>query len=397
MQRPDGEVRATQVNLNPAEHMLELVGVTCTTQPLPLAQMFAPTIIAQVEPYAFSTPPTLLVEGKIALLLSLGSQSDLRVKIQAPKHNITVSLAGNKYQLTAANGQLHWVDDLIKLDLTGKAAPGLTHSGVTCGREADVKFNGAFGVGKRLGTVNKWDLEADSGDDVSITLGGKAIPAQSLAAILQQDRGQLLINGTARVYNGGLVAEFSFPDITKNLPYTATVKVDKVNYGSLAKLYDPSKDAVGMLTGFLDFKGQGASNTSIKGTGRIIINDGDVFAIPLLGPLSKLFSTLLPVGKLIYSIAREATADIKVENGMAMTDKFEAQTSTFKLLVSGLVDYTKDRVDLTARMNLRGAPGILLFPVSKLFEYEAQGSLGEPQWKPKHLGLPFGNDKPPSR
>ncbi len=129
----------------------------------------------------------------------------------------------------------------------------------------------------------------------------------------------------------------------------------------------------------------------------MVINDGDVFAIPLLGPLSKLFSTLLPVGRLIYSVAREATADIRVENGTAITEKFEAQTSTFKLLVSGIVDYTKDRVDLTARMNLRGAPGLLLFPVSKLFEFEAQGTLGEPSWRPKYLSLPFGNDKPEPR
>jgi hypothetical protein len=45
-------------------------------------------------------------------------------------------------------------------------------------------------------------------------------------------------------------------------------------------------------------------------------------------------------------------------------------------------------------ISLRGAPGVLLFPVSKLFEYEARGSMKEPGWKPKHLGIPFMGDKP---
>ena len=397
MHRPDGDVRATQVNLLPSEHMLELIGVTCTTQPLPLAKMFAPMIVKQVEPYVFATPPTLFVEGKIALLYSLGMHSDLRVKIQAPSNKIGVSVAGGKYQLTSANGVLHWVDDVIGLELTGKGAPGMSHSGVTCARESDVQFNGQFGVARKLGSVLNWDLVAHSADDVKIALGGKEIPAQSMVTTVQANQGKMQIDGTARVYGGGLVAAFNFPDATKDVPYTASVKIDKVSYAKLAKLFDPTKDTVGELSGFLNFTGSGSSTANIKGTGRIVINDGDVFAIPLLGPLSKLFATILPVGKLIYSVAREATADIKVENGTAMTEKFEAQTSTFKLLVSGLVDYTKDRVDLTARMNLRGAPGLLLFPVSKLFEYEAQGTMGEPAWRPKYLSLPFNNEKTEGR
>ncbi len=397
MQRPDGAVHATQVNFLPNESMLELIGVTCTTQPLPLAQMFAPMIVKQVEPYVFSAPPTLLVEGKIGLLLSLASQSDLRVKILAPDQKINVSVAGAKYQLTGAKGALHWVEDAILLDLTGKGAPGMSHSGVSCARETDVEFHGQFGVGKKLGSLLNWNLVAKCADDVSIAIAGKAIPAQSLIATVEAEQGKLKIEGTARVYGGGLTANFVFPDVNKDIPYNANVQVDRISYAKLAKLFDPAKDTVGELSGFLNFTGQGSNTSNIKGTGRIVINDGDVFAIPLLGPLSKLFSTILPVGKLIYSVAREATADIKVENGTAMTEKFEAQTSTFKLLVNGIVDYAKDRVDLNARMNLRGAPGVLLFPVSKLFEYEAQGSMGEPSWRPKYLGLPFGNDKPAPR
>ncbi len=43
----------------------------------------------------------------------------------------------------------------------------------------------------------------------------------------------------------------------------------------------------------------------------------------------------------------------------------------------------KDRMDLSVRINARGIPGIVLFPVSKLFEYVATGSVSKPEWRPK--------------
>jgi hypothetical protein len=38
-----------------------------------------------------------------------------------------------------------------------------------------------------------------------------------------------------------------------------------------------------------------------------------------------------------------------------------------------------------ARVNARSLPGIVLFPVSKLFEYAADGKLSKPVWKPRIL------------
>ncbi len=397
LQRPDGEVRAQQVNVIFAESMLEVIGAVVTTQPLPLAKMFAPMILQQVEPYVFASPPTLHVDGRIALRGDLQSRSDLRVKLAAASRRIDISVAGQHHQLTSASGVLHWVDDTIGLELTGKSAPGLNHSGVKCAREADLQFDGQFGVGPKIGKVLNWKLITHAAEGVLLSLAGKEIPATSLVATVTADQEKLQIDGTARVYGGGLTATFAFPDITRDVPYHSTVQIERIGFPELTKLYDPKKEAVGELSGFLNFTGQGAESGRIKGTGRIIIHDGDVFAIPLFGPLSKMISTILPVGKLIYSVAREANADIKVENGTVSTEKFEAQTTTFKLLVSGLMDYQHDRVDLTARVNLRGAPGLLLLPVSKLFEYEAQGNLGEPGWHPKYLGIPFLGDKPQPR
>ena len=36
-------------------------------------------------------------------------------------------------------------------------------------------------------------------------------------------------------------------------------------------------------------------------------------------------------------------------------------------------------------MNAKGVPGVILYPVSKLFEYVSDGKMSEPVWRPKLL------------
>ena len=45
------------------------------------------------------------------------------------------------------------------------------------------------------------------------------------------------------------------------------------------------------------------------------------------------------------------------------------------------------------RMNGRGLPGAVLYPVSKLFEYESKGPLNKPVWHPRVLAGPAPSDE----
>lgn len=388
VQRPEGNVKVAQINLDAEEKSIELQQMVITAFPLPMVRAFVPFIARHAEPYTFSVPPTLVVNGKIYATDSM--KSDLLVNVNAPQ-KLKLSLAGQASDISSASGTLHWKNDVLALDLVGKGAPGSNHSGVTFDREPSLKFVAGFGVGTKLNKVHQWKLNVAAVEGAHIAFAGKQVPTQSVLASVESQFTTLTVEATSRVYGGGLLANFAFPDTSKPTPYHALVTLDKVSYSRLAKLFDPTKETAGLISGSLNFTGLGGNMASLKGNGRLIINDGDVFAIPLLGPLSKLFSTLLPVGKLIYSTAREAIADIVVENGTASTKNFEAQTSTFKLVVDGLIDYMNNRVDMNARMNLRGAPGLLLYPVSKLFEYEANGTMAEPNWRPKYLSLPFND------
>ena len=46
-------------------------------------------------------------------------------------------------------------------------------------------------------------------------------------------------------------------------------------------------------------------------------------------------------------------------------------------------------MDMTVRINARGIPGIVLFPVSKLLEYVSTGTVSDPQWRPKIVPREF--------
>ena len=149
-------------------------------------------------------------------------------------------------------------------------------------------------------------------------------------------------------------------------------------------------DAVGgSLTGRFTYQTPGGNGVTIDGTGTASLEEANIFALPLLGPLSTLVSTLLPGDRIAYSVARKATATFRAARGRVTMADFEAATRTFRITASGVMDIVNDAVDIDARINLRGAPGLLLFPVSKLFEYHAGGTMNQPGWRPKILSGTF--------
>jgi hypothetical protein len=56
---------------------------------------------------------------------------------------------------------------------------------------------------------------------------------------------------------------------------------------------------------------------------------------------------------------------------------------------------------MSMRINAQGIPGLVFFPVSKLFEYYSNGTMAEPNWSPKIIpripALGGGAKKPSDR
>jgi hypothetical protein len=115
-----------------------------------------------------------------------------------------------------------------------------------------------------------------------------------------------------------------------------------------------------------------------------------VLAMPILGPLSLLLNDIIPgIG---YQPAHSASADFTVANGVINTRNLLIKGTGFSMIGHGDIYYLDDRMTMSIRLNAQGLPGLMLFPVSKIFEYESVGSATHPKWRPKIL--PKGKSKP---
>jgi hypothetical protein len=120
----------------------------------------------------------------------------------------------------------------------------------------------------------------------------------------------------------------------------------------------------------------------MRGTGQLRVANGDVFAIPVFGPLSGLIAAVLPGTG--YSIAKQATASFTIRDGVIHTDDFKVSGKAFGLVGHGDIHFLDDRLDFDVRISATGA-GVVLTPVYKLFEYKGEGSLAKPRWHAKNF------------
>ncbi|WP_075088531.1 hypothetical protein [Verrucomicrobium spinosum] len=122
-------------------------------------------------------------------------------------------------------------------------------------------------------------------------------------------------------------------------------------------MYSPSNDTEGDLTGHFIFSGKLGDWRTLKGRGALIILNGNLYAVPILGPLTPLIGALLPRPMSGYNLAKEADCTFQVADGFVRTDDLEALTGVFRLVSKGQVDFLEDRIKFEAQVKFRGLPG----------------------------------------
>jgi hypothetical protein len=187
----------------------------------------------------------------------------------------------------------------------------------------------------------------------------------------------------------------------KDPTFGADVKLDRVNFARLTKLYFGYDSSKGVMSGHFKFQARMGEENLLRGSGNIRVDNGDVFAIPVLGPFSEILGTTLPgVG---YQTARIATADFTAANEIISTDNLVIEGAGFSMFGAGDIHFMTSRLDMSMRINAKGIPGIVFYPVSKLFEYISTGTVAEPAWRPKIIprfnpqGSPAQPPKHPKR
>lgn len=260
---------------------------------------------------------------------------------------------------------------------------------------AAARFQGIFEAAKRAANSDRtrWSLAVESPGTVDWEIGGKRLPLEQLNFQAEFRRDRLDVRqATARLLGGAVTGSGEIDHLSSTQDFIAAVQADGVGFGALAQLYAPDTDTAGQLSGGFRLSGRGQTTTTesqdFRGAGQATIRDGDIFALPMLGPLSPLLSAVLPGTKTGYSKAREARASFSLNEGLLTTRDFEALTTAFVIKGGGEINLNTKKVNLQARVNTRGPTGMLLYPVSRLLEYEADGTTTDPAWRPAVLTLP---------
>ena len=248
-------------------------------------------------------------------------------------------------------------------------------------RPPSVTANGLYQF--RGGNNTRLEVKVEGANGMDYVFLGKTLPFDRISTRLLFTNDRLQIIDLRGALLSGTVRGNADISLARNDPrYRANISVSQINFPLLTDLYYNYKTALGLLNGTYDFTGLGSDARTMRGRGRVEVTNGDVFAIPIFGPLSGILNRILPGSG--YSIAHKASGDFKVDQGIIHTDDFEADGTLFSMLGHGDVHFLDDKLDFNLRLNMKG-PGVLLTPMYKLFEYSGTGSLKKPDWRPAVL------------
>jgi hypothetical protein len=248
-------------------------------------------------------------------------------------------------------------------------------------RPPSVTANGLYQF--RGGKNTRLEVKVDGTNGMDYVFLGKTLPFDRISARLLFTNDRLQINDLRGALLSGALRGNADISLAKNDPrYRANISVSEINFPLLTDLYYNYKTALGLLNGTYDFTGLGSDPRTMRGRGKVEVTNGDVFAIPIFGPLSGILNRILPGSG--YSIAHQATANFKVDEGIIRTDDFDADGTLFSMLGHGNIHFLDDKLDFNVRLNMKG-PGVVLTPVYKLLEYAGTGSLKKPDWRPAVL------------
>jgi hypothetical protein len=175
------------------------------------------------------------------------------------------------------------------------------------------------------------------------------------------------------------------------------IRWDNMSLSKIGQKFSFEKDALGAITGRLDFTTLANDTRSLNGKGVIGLKNGQLFNVPIFGPLS------LPLGTILgkeysHEQARDASATFVLKDGAVFTKDLLTSTPSTTFVGEGFIDLSENEMDLTMRMNARGLLGLVtlpLAPIRGLFQFRGQGPLKQPVWRSAPFTAPDEGESHP--
>jgi hypothetical protein len=178
-------------------------------------------------------------------------------------------------------------------------------------------------------------------------------------------------------YDGNLAGVLDM-DLRENpASYTLDLNLTKVDFKKFMTRTWHYEKSTGVLTATTHLTGNIGHMETMNGTGEIKIEDGDITAIPFLGTLTPLIPG--------FSVADAAHGHFTAAKGVLHTDDMNISSEIFALIGNGTYNFITDKLNLDMRVNANAIFGIPLYPLSKIFEFHADGTMKDPNWESKNF------------
>ncbi|NWK54695.1 hypothetical protein HW115_03670 [Verrucomicrobiaceae bacterium N1E253] len=180
--------------------------------------------------------------------------------------------------------------------------------------------------------------------------------------------------------------------------YAGELQWSRLHLKDIGQLYHFKNAERGLITGRIDFSGKHKNVGFFNGKGSIALERGNLFSIPMLGPLSPVIGSVLGDKNPTNEHAENASCTFAVRNGVVYSDNFLANTRSLRFTGEGKIDLNNKQMDMMVRMNARGLFSLISLPLKPLmgmFQFAGTGNISKPQWKTTIFTSPKRGKKDP--
>ena len=160
-------------------------------------------------------------------------------------------------------------------------------------------------------------------------------------------------------------------------------------------LWSPTNQLRGALSGAVMVTSANSSDwRTWNGYGDARLQDGLIWDAPIFGLMTPVLNVLTPGLDLGSSRATDGAGRFVMTNGVIFTDSLDIRSLTMRLQYVGTVDLEENVQARAKAQLLRNTPligsvvSLVLSPVSKVFECEVTGTLGDPIITPVYIPFP---------
>jgi len=200
---------------------------------------------------------------------------------------------------------------------------------------------------------------------------------------------------TGAVYGGTFAghATFDLPDGAEaRTRYRVKGRIDDADFTAILRAVTDriEQSHEGRMSGLVDlsgFIGAGQGRTA-TGSGSIHVEDGRLLEIPIFGGFSRHIARVIP--GVAFTSQSDFHADFRIAGGRAVTENAELQGDLLTMQARGAYGFDRSLDFVVEAKLLREGlvaevVRLLTLPVTKLLEYDLNGSLTAPQWTPRNM------------